>query len=100
MLPRTVSVPALGAAVRDSAARRGDASGTIFPAESDEWRGEYSLLDPQNLAPVYVTCLRSHRHTSVSGVTSPLDTRATGEWNGPVTIRTSPWPAGVPCWAD
>jgi hypothetical protein len=27
---------------RDSAARRGVASGTIFPAESDEWRGEYS----------------------------------------------------------
>jgi uncharacterized protein len=88
------------AAGRDSAARWGVASGTIFPAESDEWRGEYSLLDPQNLRPVYDTGEPSHRHPDVAGVTSPLDTRATGEWNDGVTIRTSPWPAGVPCWAD
>jgi predicted enzyme related to lactoylglutathione lyase len=29
-----------------------------------------------------------------------LDSGGGEEWNAAMSIRTSPWPAGVPCWAD
>jgi predicted enzyme related to lactoylglutathione lyase len=29
-----------------------------------------------------------------------LDTLARQDWNAAMSIRTSPWPPGVPCWAD